>query len=190
MPISINGTGSITGLSAGGLPDGTVTAADLASGAARTNFGAGAVLQVVQTAVTAGYSFTNTSFADLTGMTATITPSSASNKILILVDMKMGTASNGFARLLRNGSNIYLGDSYLSTVSVSSSDLYFPTTTINSQPITYLDSPSSASAVTYKIQVACYSASYPIYFNVSYGAANQNYAIRTASSITLMEIAA
>jgi hypothetical protein len=33
MAITINGTGSITGLTAGGLPDGSVTAADLAAGA-------------------------------------------------------------------------------------------------------------------------------------------------------------
>ena len=31
MAITINGTGSITGLTAGGLPDGSVVAADLAS---------------------------------------------------------------------------------------------------------------------------------------------------------------
>ena len=36
MPITINGTGSITGLSAGGLPDATITQADLATGVAGT----------------------------------------------------------------------------------------------------------------------------------------------------------
>ena len=36
MPISINGTGSITGLSAGGLPDASVTADDIASNAVTT----------------------------------------------------------------------------------------------------------------------------------------------------------
>lgn len=33
MPISINGTGSITGISAGGLPDGVITTDDIASNA-------------------------------------------------------------------------------------------------------------------------------------------------------------
>jgi hypothetical protein len=48
MAITINGTdGSIGGLVAGGLPNVSVIAADLAVGAARSNFGAGAVLQVV-----------------------------------------------------------------------------------------------------------------------------------------------
>ena len=36
MTITINGSGSITGLSAGGLPDATITQADLASGVAGT----------------------------------------------------------------------------------------------------------------------------------------------------------
>ena len=37
MAITINGTGSITGLTAGGLPDGSVTAADIASGVIPAN---------------------------------------------------------------------------------------------------------------------------------------------------------
>jgi hypothetical protein len=45
MAIVINGTGTITGLSVGGLPDGTVTGADLASGAALSNIGSGGVTQ-------------------------------------------------------------------------------------------------------------------------------------------------
>ena len=43
MPVTINGNGTITGISAGGLPDGCITADDLASGAG------GKLLQVVQT---------------------------------------------------------------------------------------------------------------------------------------------
>lgn len=37
MPMTLNGSGSITGLVAGGLPDGTITGSDLASGAAASN---------------------------------------------------------------------------------------------------------------------------------------------------------
>ena len=50
MPIAINGSGSITGISAGGLPDGCVTADDLASGVG------GKILQVVQATKTDGAS--------------------------------------------------------------------------------------------------------------------------------------
>ena len=46
MPVTINGSGSITGISAGGLPDGIIQAADLASGVG------GKILQVLQTVKT------------------------------------------------------------------------------------------------------------------------------------------
>ena len=50
MPVTINGDGSITGLSVGGLGAGVVNAATLADGAAAgTKLGTGSVIQVVQT---------------------------------------------------------------------------------------------------------------------------------------------
>ena len=50
MAIQINGNGTITGISSGGLPAGTVTSATLASGAiTSTAMPAGSVVQVVQT---------------------------------------------------------------------------------------------------------------------------------------------
>ena len=86
MPVTINGDGSITGLSVGGLGSGVVNTATLADGAAAgSKLGTGSVIQTVQ-----GFSGTKT----ITNTTAhgdapecpasvTITPTSASNKILI-----------------------------------------------------------------------------------------------------------
>jgi hypothetical protein len=190
MPISIDGAGTITGISAGGLPDACVTAADLASGAARSNFGAGAALQVVQTVVTSAASYASTSFVDLGVLSASITPASSSNKILVLAVVNSGCQTNGFLRLQRSSSNIHLGDSYLSTVSTSAADVYNAASSIQTgRTIICLDSPGSTTSVTYKIQGATYNASYPLYFNMSYGGANNAYAVRSPSSITLMEIA-
>jgi hypothetical protein len=45
MPITINGSGTITGISAGGLPDASITASDLASGASLTNIGTSSITQ-------------------------------------------------------------------------------------------------------------------------------------------------
>ncbi len=58
---------------------------------------AGAVLQVVQTTKTDTFSTTSTSFTDITGMTVNITPSSTSNKVLVLVHcpITMGDAGGG-----------------------------------------------------------------------------------------------
>ena len=52
----------------------------------------GGIIQVVQTAKTDTASTTSNSLSDL--MTATITPSSNSNKILLLCDLKLGASSN------------------------------------------------------------------------------------------------
>ena len=76
MAIQINGNGTITGISAGGLPAGTVTSATLARG------GGGKVLQVVQTTSNTRFDTTSQTFVD-TGFTVTITPTAASSKILI-----------------------------------------------------------------------------------------------------------
>ena len=54
------------------------------SGATATGFGGGKVLQVVQTYKTDTASTTSTSFTDVSGFSANITPASTSNKILVL----------------------------------------------------------------------------------------------------------
>ena len=103
MPITIRGEGSIEGLSAGGLPDGSVTAADiadgvlgvadgsitaakLASGAITTSaLPAGTVVQMVSCSPVAygGYWANQTDWTDVSGLAVTITPESSSSKILI-----------------------------------------------------------------------------------------------------------
>ena len=77
MPVVINGSGTVTGISAGGLPDGIIQAADLASGVG------GKILQVIQTVKKDKTTIQSASLTDITGMSVTITPSSASSKVLI-----------------------------------------------------------------------------------------------------------
>ena len=77
MPIVLNGSGTITGISAGGLPDGIIQAADLASGVG------GKILQVKQTIKTDTTSTTSlNSFVDISGMRVSITPSSTAVSII------------------------------------------------------------------------------------------------------------
>ena len=85
MPIAINGSGTITGISVGGLPDGIVDADMLAANAVtagKLSSGVGGkILQVVQTFKNDSFSTTSTSYVDITGFSVTITTSSTSNKI-------------------------------------------------------------------------------------------------------------
>lgn len=178
--------------------DGKVPSGALASGAARANFGAGAVLQVVQAVQTDVASTTNSSaWTDVPGMAVTITPSSASNKILVIPDALLGVDGglgvNYQLRLQRNGSDIYTPTNngsrpaaifeIESSVSTAYDYQFFDTMRM------YLDSPNTTSAVTYKLQWRCFNAGGTLYLNRNHIDSNDISQIRSASSITVMEIA-
>lgn len=197
MPITINGSGTIAGLSVGGLPDGSITAADLASGAARSNFGAGAVLQVAQGFKTDTFSTTSTSLQDVSGLSVTLTPASASSKFLVMVNLTyLNTLFVGPVALLRNGTGIGLADAagirprnflYYSNSTNSATDGQWVRESMD-----YLDSPATASAITYKIQASARAdaAGGTMYINRSLADRNTtSYDARGVSSIVVMEIA-
>ena len=135
-----------------------IQASMLAAGAARANFGAGAVLQVVQTQLTTVQSFSTTSytFTNVTGAAVTITPSSASNKILVMYSCMAQTATPApyyatYIRVTRNGTAVGVGAASglpTGTYAFSTSGQYGM---CMSQ--TFLDSPATTSAVTYQLQV-------------------------------------
>jgi hypothetical protein len=156
---------------------------------------AGNVLQVVQTVKTDTFSVTGTTWTDITGYSVNITPSSSSNKILVLADLSLGTDFfYTYARLLRDSTPIHIGD--------TAGDRPLPTATtgwyagtgydtygLTQSSIQYLDSPATTSQITYKFQMRHYSTNTG-YLNRT--AADRNSTIydpRTASTITVMEIA-
>ena len=83
MPIGINGSGTITGVSVGGLPDGIVDT-DMIAAAAVTapKRGPSAILQIVQNVTTTRLSTTSTTYV-ASPHTVTITPVAANSKILL-----------------------------------------------------------------------------------------------------------
>jgi hypothetical protein len=181
-----------------GITDGAIVAADIASGAitaAKLASGVGGkVLQVVQAVKTDTSSTTSTSAVDISGLSVSITPSSASNKILILV--QIGTAGqsnfNNRDHFLLSGGNTstYKGDTpsagYRTSITVcprGSTDGQY--SQIPAQ-ITYLDSPATTAATTYKVQFFVDGGTG--YINRS-GTVDGNTGA-TASTITVMEIAA
>ena len=137
------------------------------------NMAAGSVLQVVQAQTTTPADSTSATFADTT-LTANITPSSTSNKILVIVDhtnvQKTGSTQAGI-KLFR-GSTEIRESRYLASTQESTRNHI-------SVQILELDSPSSTSQITYKTQYNNEQAT----GTVSLQAGNQE------STITLMEIA-
>jgi len=199
MPIAINGSGTITGISAGGLPDGVITTDDIAASAiTRAKMGyAGAILQVVQTTKTDTFTTTSTSYVDVTGLTASITPSSASNKVLVFATLSGSTvnAVGGAAVLLRGSTVINQADAASNRNRSSfsgglhpgdgSGDIYM---TLNASTFC-LDSPSTTSSVTYKVQVKSFTGG-GVFINRTENDADDGDRLRSVSTITLIEVAA
>jgi hypothetical protein len=138
-----------------------------------SKLGTGAVLQVVQGTTSSTYATTSTS-AITTNLTASITPSSASSKILIISTFSLycGNPSKAVAFLYRNSTNLSAaaGGAYLYSSISTGAQI---TTGIN-----LLDSPATTSATTYTIYLASSNGT-----SVSFNADSQN------QQIILMEIA-
>jgi hypothetical protein len=157
--------------------------------------GGGKILQVVSVAKTDTFSTTSSSFVTVTGLSASITPSSTSSKILVLAQVVMGGNDNGtqgILKMTRGGTDIYRGDAGASSQQRAVSGGFINTTlraTSFSHAITYLDSPSTTSSTTYQIELnRGINAGQTAYINRSNSDGDAN-VVRGASSITLMEVA-
>jgi len=114
----------------------------------------GKVLQVVQGTLTSNATTTSSSFVD-TGLTATITPSSASSKVMVIANFMAFSINSGATAastlasmiLLRTSTQLQ-GDSYGNYKLAASNGPEFYTRL----SFDYLDSPATTSATTYKIQ--------------------------------------
>ena len=119
----------------------------------------GGIIQTVFEMVTADFSTANDdAYNDITGMSATITPSSSSSKILITVCMTHNVSSNSniLFRLIR-GSSTTLGNytGSLSGVGTSGAAIAggkYDAARGNPTTFKFLDSPSTTSSTSYKIQ--------------------------------------
>ena len=156
------------------------------------NSGKGKVLQVVQTVKTTDFSASVAAdgVTDITGLSASITPSSSSNKILVSYDIHLHTtAGGGKIQLFRGSSKIAINTStsgFEAQTSMAHNDAVFATTGTS---MSFLDSPSTTSAVTYKPQASHSSGgTQTIYVNRPQSTNSRHG--RVISTITLMEIGA
>ena len=199
MPVSINGqTGVITGLAVGGLPDGIVDTDMLAAGAVTAaKRGAGAILQVVQTMKTDVFTtFQNAGVeVEITGLNATITPTSNTSKILVSFHIQVGQYGTTYGvypkRVISGGSTtiIFIGDASSNRQRVTApTGIAEDNNQMDSLSFAGLDSPATTSAVTYKMFAI--SDGGDLRINRSRNDTDAAVGKRTVSSITLMEVAA
>ena len=182
---------------ASNISSGTLATARLGSGTAdSTTFlrgdqtwaeaGGGKVLQVVSTNSNSTETFVSASGWVDTNLTVNITPASSSNKVLVLVNSHWGGDNKVMAKIVRDSTDISVGATAGSRTLCSG---YDQATTVNNMfglHFSYLDSPATTSQITYKVQGIAFTNGS---LNRSNGDADEVSRGRTASSITVMEIA-
>ena len=149
--ISSNGTGTIT-----------------------PSFAVGKIGQVVTVTKTDEFTTTSTSFVQATGTSVSITPSSASSKILVLVSSSGGNTTSGAGTkftIYRDATNLGTSDGIIFLRAGGASDH-------GSISMSTLDSPSTTSSI-----------SYSIYMRVSTGTGYVGVG-NIETSVTLMEVLA
>jgi len=200
MPVTINGNGSITGLSVGGLGSGVVNTATLADGAATgVKKGAGSTIQVVQTTKTDAFSTTSfSSWTDI-GPQGSITATKANNKIMVEIMLTVGCTDGRHIsfRLEKDGAVITgaQGDARGSNRKQGCFHMYQDDQ--NGQHdqhnyfLKYLDTAADTNAHTYNIAVIQWGGqgTTEITCNRSKADGDQDYESNTFSTVTLTEIA-
>ena len=149
----------------------------------------GKVLQVVQGLKTDTAS-TNSASLVGTGVSASITPSSTTSKILVLCSASFGcTPANSQVTwaLYRGATQIFLGDAAGSRQRSSGTTNINNSNYLQTMAMSFLDSPTTTSARTYEIYYRSESGN-DIYLNRAVGDGDSSWVSRTASSIILLEI--
>jgi hypothetical protein len=153
-------------------------------------FSEGSVLQVVSATKTDTFSSSGNTWNDITGLSVSITPSSTSNKILILVNASFSSDGSNYDvafALYKNGSALSgaTGDAAGSRGRVTFSGALRDQYELNNGGMNYLDSPSTTSSTTYSLRVKNQGT---IYINRESNNDDNEWCSRGVSSITVMEI--
>jgi hypothetical protein len=156
---------------------GTVLTSDGDTAAWVAPAGGGKVLQVVQATTSTETTSASGTYADVTNLTASITPSSTNSKVLAFVAVNGIRVAGGIGasfRLVRTSTEINVFGNQAGRAFSQAFD--FNPATVST---TYLDSPATTSATTYKVQISATG---------SFAQVNRDNV--TTSTIVLMEIGA
>ena len=153
--------------------------------------GGGKILQVKQTKLTSAVSITGvTSYADISSFSVDITPASASNKILIMVNMQVSTGGEAIFKLVRNSTDIGNSTagahtSFYGIFGNSNRSHYYD---LESVVFNFLDDAQDTNAHTYKVQWSNITNVSTYLNRTAYSATGTHYSYSGSSGITVMEI--
>ena len=179
--------------------DGQAIITDASGNLSFGDAGGGKVLQVVHVQKTDVFTTTSSSFTDVTGLTADITPSATSSKVLVMVSvsgqMSQSESNVGKLTIFRGGSDHFT--SLLTGSTITNGTFQFTskaigadstTTAFETQNYHIIDSPSTTSQLTYNIKARIGSGT--LYIGRVENPDNVSARPRGISTITLMEIGA
>ena len=161
----------------------------------------GKILQIVQTVKTDASSEAlsggdgnngQSSWTDISGMTASITPSATTSKVLVQYNAWVSTDSgpdNLFIRLLRGSTVINVGDTNGNRTEATSGHWQNTAYNVVQHTTNFIDSPSTTSATTYKLQWADWYNN-TVWINRAYNSNDYSYHYTPNSTITLWEVGA
>ena len=190
-----NITGTLPALTAANLTN--IPAANIVgvatAGFSRTG-GFGGLLQLVSTTKTDHFSTTSSSLTEVTGLNVTITPSATSSKVYLNIDVSVGGETSYIGFNIKRDSTLIAV-----TAGVDGNDNRhqgtFATTvsgnsTLRTIGFSFLDTPNTTSAVTYKIFTISTYNSNPVSINRTHATGDASYNQGGTSTITAIEIAA
>ena len=152
----------------------------------------GRIGQVLQTTLTSTFAVASSAFVDVTGLDVTITPSSASSKVLVVAQVSYsytaGAGRTAYFRLDGGNASAYVGDAASSRIRTLATTGPSQQATLVTQTGVFLDAPATTSATTYKVQVAGSSGFSSVYINRTGTDSNNSSFGRGVSSITVFEV--
>ena len=176
------------------LPATFVSGAVLTAAQMNNLRGAFRVLQVVSTTKTDTCTHsTGVTFSNVTGLSAAITPSATSSKVLIYVYLEIGGNNSGtWVKVTGGNTASWVGDTAGSRARIAFAQNGTggtPQVMMNASAF-YLDSPATTSAITYQVQIAAADNATTTYINRSTTDTDSTGYSRATSGIVVMEISA
>ena len=152
------------------------------------------VVQVKSTTKSDSFTTTSTSLVDVTGLSVSITPTSASNLVLVMGFVTVSYATNNtlgsYITLVRGSTPVGVGDTAGNRSRITTDHVMQASATnyIGGAPFAFLDSPATTSATTYKIQVRTQTAATLAVNRSATDTDDVNHS-RSISTITVFEVA-
>ena len=154
---------------------------------------AGHVIQVVSATKTDSQAnATSDSFTDITGLSLSITPKFTTSKIMLFCNISHSSTQNATGisfKVLRNSTALGGSEGSRTPVSFFGSPIASDNNMAGTDSWTYLDSPNTTSAITYKVQATGFNSGQTWYINTNISRNGNIYDDIATSTLTAMEIA-